>query len=120
MYEQITPEEAKKIMDSGEEHIILDTREQDEFDEGHIPGAILIPYTEIENKAEEASDPLEMVRLAPSAVNKQPWRVVATDNAVHFYLKRSKGFEGLKTFKAFFLFSQISYCHFLMHFLGFR
>ena len=53
MYEQITAEEAKKIMNSGEEHIILDTREQDEFDEGHIPGAILIPYTEIENKAEE-------------------------------------------------------------------
>ena len=53
MYEQISAEEAKKIMDSGEEHIILDTREQDEFDEGHIPGAILIPYTEIENKAEE-------------------------------------------------------------------
>ena len=53
MYEQITAEEAKKIMDSGEEHIILDTREQDEFDEGHIPGAILIPYTEIKNKAEE-------------------------------------------------------------------
>ena len=53
MYEQISPEEAKKIMDSGGEHIILDTREQDEFDEGHIKGAILIPYTEIENKAEE-------------------------------------------------------------------
>jgi len=53
MYEQITAEEAKKIMDSGEEHIILDTREQDEFDEGHIPGAILIPYTEIENQAIE-------------------------------------------------------------------
>ena len=53
MYEQISAEEAKKIMDSGEEHIILDTREQDEFDEVHIPGAILIPYTEIENKAEE-------------------------------------------------------------------
>ena len=53
MYEQITAEESKKIMDSGEEHIVLDTREQDEFDEGHIPGAILIPYTEIENKAEE-------------------------------------------------------------------
>ena len=53
MYQQITAEEAKKIMDSGEEHIILDTREQDEFDEGHIKGSILIPYTEIENKAEE-------------------------------------------------------------------
>ena len=53
MYQQITAEEAKKIMDSNEEHIILDTREQDEFNEGHIQGAILIPYTEIENKAEE-------------------------------------------------------------------
>ena len=53
MFEQITAEEAKKIMDSGEEHIILDTREQDEFDEGHIPNAILIPYTLIENKTEE-------------------------------------------------------------------
>ena len=53
MYEQITAENAKKIMDSGEEYIILDTREQEEFDEGHIPGAILIPYTEIENKAIE-------------------------------------------------------------------
>ena len=53
MYEQITAEEAKKIMNSGEDYIILDTREQDEFDEGHIPGAILIPYTEIENKAEK-------------------------------------------------------------------
>ena len=53
MYEQITAEAAKKIMDSGEEHIILDTREQDEFDEGHIPNAILLTYTEIENKAEQ-------------------------------------------------------------------
>ena len=53
MYEQITAEDAKKIMDSGEEHIILDVREQDEYDAGHIPGAILLPYTEIENKAEK-------------------------------------------------------------------
>ena len=38
-------------------------------------------------------EPLEMVRLAPSAVNKQPWRAIVKDNVVHFYLKRSKGFE---------------------------
>lgn len=37
--------------------------------------------------------PLEMVRLAPSAVNKQPWRVVLRENAVHFYLKRARGFS---------------------------
>ena len=53
MYEQITAEEAKMIMDSDEEHIILDTREQDEYNQGHIKGAILIPYTEIEKKASD-------------------------------------------------------------------
>ena len=53
MYQQITPGEAKRIMDSDEEHIILDTREQDEYNQGHIKGAILIPYTEIENKASD-------------------------------------------------------------------
>ena len=53
MYEQITAEDAKNIMDSGEDCIILDVREQEEYDEGHIPNAVLIPYTEIENKAEE-------------------------------------------------------------------
>ena len=38
------------------------------------------------------SQPLESVRWAPSAVNKQPWRAVAGKNAVHFYLKHTKGF----------------------------
>lgn len=37
---------------------------------------------------------LEMVRLAPSAVNRQPWRVVLEDHAAHFYLLRSKSFGG--------------------------
>jgi nitroreductase len=33
--------------------------------------------------------PLEMVRLAPSASNKQPWRIVRQDGAWHFYLRRN-------------------------------
>ena len=36
--------------------------------------------------------PLEAVRLSPSAVNKQPWRVVLRDGAAHFYEKRNRGF----------------------------
>ena len=36
-------------------------------------------------KAKEYSFPLEMLRLAPSAANRQPWRVVYKDNAFHFY-----------------------------------
>lgn len=37
-------------------------------------------------------DALEAVRLAPSAVNRQPWRVVVSDSAVHFYEKSAKGY----------------------------
>ena len=36
--------------------------------------------------------PLEAVRLAPSAVNKQPWRLIVRGDTVHFYEKKSKGF----------------------------
>ena len=50
-YVQISPEEAKAVMDSDEGYIILDVRNPDEFEQGHIPGAILIPYTEIAEKA---------------------------------------------------------------------
>ena len=49
----ITAEEAKQIMDSEEGYIILDTRTQEEYDEGHIPGAIVIPHDEITDRAEE-------------------------------------------------------------------
>ena len=53
VYMNITAEEAKKIMDSEEGYIILDTRTQEEYDEGHIPGAIVIPHDEITDRAEE-------------------------------------------------------------------
>ena len=53
VYVNITAEEAKQIMDTEEGYVILDVREQDEYDAGHIPGAILIPYTQIEEKANE-------------------------------------------------------------------
>lgn len=52
-YVNITPEQAKELMDTREGYIILDTRTQEEYEGGHIPGAILIPYDEILEKAEE-------------------------------------------------------------------
>lgn len=51
-YMQITPEQAKEFMDNQEDCVILDVRTQEEFDAGHIPGAILIPDYEITAKAE--------------------------------------------------------------------
>ena len=52
VYVNITAAEAKEIMDTREGYVILDTRTQEEYDSGHIPGAILIPHDEIELKAE--------------------------------------------------------------------
>ncbi|MBL7067146.1 MAG: nitroreductase family protein [Candidatus Marinimicrobia bacterium] len=49
------------------------------------------PLTEV--KAGDYVTVLEMVRLAPSASNKQPWRVVQSDNACHFYLQRTAGYS---------------------------
>ena len=52
-YEQISAEEAKAIMDTEKEYIIIDARTGSEFAEGHIEGAILIPEYEIAERAEK-------------------------------------------------------------------
>ena len=48
-YTQISQDEAKKMMQADDGHIILDVRRQDEFDAGHIPGAVCIPNESIED-----------------------------------------------------------------------
>jgi len=50
-------------------------------------------HTKISN--EKLRRTLEMVRLAPSASNKQPWRVVMDeDDCAHFYIKRNPSYLG--------------------------
>ena len=51
-YEQINGAEAKTLMVKESGYIIIDARTQSEYDEGHIPGAILIPEYEIAQRAE--------------------------------------------------------------------
>ena len=46
-YQQITAEEAKSMMEEQPDAVILDVREQDEYDAGHIPGAVLLPVDTI-------------------------------------------------------------------------
>ena len=52
-YEQITAEQAKTIMDTEKDYVIIDARTEEEFAEGHIKNAILIPEYEIANRAEK-------------------------------------------------------------------
>ena len=61
-YDQISGAEAKALMDSESGYIIIDARTQEEYDQGHIPGAILIPYDESADRAEkELSDKDQLI-----------------------------------------------------------
>lgn len=53
-YHKISAEEAKKRMDSDSKVILLDVRTQEEYDDKHIKGAILIPNEEIHTDADIA------------------------------------------------------------------
>ena len=62
-YQQITQEAAKEMMDT-QEVVILDVREQHEYDSGHIPGAVLLPVGTItEDTAAAVIDELDTVVL---------------------------------------------------------
>ena len=52
-YEQITAEAARNIMDTEKDYVIIDARTEEEFAEGHIKDALLIPEYEIANRAEK-------------------------------------------------------------------
>ncbi len=52
-YEQISATQAKEIMETQKDYIIIDARTEKEFNEGHIEGAVLIPEYEIAQRAEK-------------------------------------------------------------------
>lgn len=60
------------------------------FEELFFDGSIDVPLSEA--RYPELSEILEAVRLAPSAVNKQPWRVIVTSTGAHFYIKHDMGY----------------------------
>jgi rhodanese-related sulfurtransferase len=53
VYQKIAASEALRIMEETDGYILLDVRTQEEFEQAHIKGAILLPDTEIKDKAEE-------------------------------------------------------------------
>ena len=55
-YRQIDQEKAKEMMDT-QEVVILDVREQEEYDGGHIPGAVLLPVGTIDGDTAAAVIP---------------------------------------------------------------
>ena len=62
-YEQITAEQAKTIMDTEKDYVIIDARTEEEFAEEHIENAILIPEYEIKDRAEKEMPDKEQLIL---------------------------------------------------------
>jgi hypothetical protein len=56
----------------------------------HTKGIFETPLPE--DRAGRYAEVLEMVRQAPSASNKQPWRIVRDGERWHFYLQRTRGY----------------------------
>ena len=57
---------------------------------------------------------LEYVRFAPSAVNKQPWRIVLKDGYAHFYEKKDKGYTSKDNWDIQKIDMGIAMCHFAL------
>ena len=70
--------------------------------------------------AGEYAEVLEMVRIGPSASNKQPWRIVKDGDRWHFFLQRTKGYREWWVMKLMGLADMqridmgIAMCHFAM------
>jgi rhodanese-related sulfurtransferase len=62
-YTQISQDEAKKMMEQDDGHVIVDVRRPDEFAAGHIPGAICIPNESIGADQPEELPDLDQVIL---------------------------------------------------------
>lgn len=59
----ISAVEAKKLMETEKGYIILDVREQSEYDQIHIPGAKLLPLGQIKDRAEQELPDKEQLLL---------------------------------------------------------
>lgn len=62
-YKQISQSEAHEMMSRDDGHIIVDVRRRDEYDSGHIEGAILIPNETISDTPPEELPDLDQVIL---------------------------------------------------------
>lgn len=67
-----------------------------------------------ESEAGAYREALDAVRLAPSASNKQPWRIVKDKSGYHFYLKPNKGYGERLGFNIQRIDLGIAMCHFEM------
>lgn len=96
-YEQISQEEAKERMDTEENVIILDVRTEEEFAEGHIPGAVCIPNETIEETVtEQLPDKEQLILVYCRSGNRSKQ---ASEKLAGMGYSNVKEFGGINTWK---------------------
>lgn len=96
-FEQISQKEARELMETEKELFILDVRSEDEYNEGHIPGAVVIPHTDIEENKEklpENKDELILVYCRSGRRSK-----IASEALVSLGYTNVKEFGGINTWE---------------------
>lgn len=96
-YTQISQDEAKKMMDDNDDIIILDVRTEEEYNTGYIKDAILLPVTEIKEKAEEVLKNKEQIILVYCRSGNRS--KTASQELVDLGYKNIYEFGGINTWK---------------------
>ena len=105
------PSNKKSLMDSAM-RFAAGSKNRKEWDELFFKGDF--GHHLSKSEAGKYETPLEMVRLAPSASNKQPWRIVKDINKSHFYLQHTKGYAKYLAYDLQRVDMGIAMCHFEM------
>ena len=92
-YEQITAEQAKTIMDTEKDYVIIDARTEEEFAEGHVENAILIPKYEIKDRAEKELPDKEQLILVYCRSGRRS--KIASEELVELGYTNVKEFGGI-------------------------
>ena len=92
-YEQISAEQAKTIMDTEKDYVIIDARTEEEFAEGHIENAILIPEYEIKDRAEKELPDKEQLILVYCRSGRRS--KIASEELVKLSYTNVKEFGGI-------------------------
>ncbi|MBO8157051.1 MAG: rhodanese-like domain-containing protein [Bacillaceae bacterium] len=78
-YKTISMDEAKEMID--EENIqVIDVRTKPEYDEGHIPGAVLIPLQELESRLNELDKGTPYIIVCRSGNRSQQASEILVEN----------------------------------------
>ena len=94
-YEQISQEEARNLMDSETDYIILDVRTEEEYADGHIVGAVCIPNETIgETVSESLPDKEQLILVYCRSGNRS---VQASEKLAKFGYTNIKEFGGIST-----------------------